>query len=307
MARRIDWLSYAMLGMTMVLWAGNSIVGRAVRADIDPVSLALFRWIGATMLIAPFAWRGLAGDLPALRAAWKPVLVLCLVGVAGFNTLLYSGLQYTSATNALLMQAMIPGMVLILGLLFFGQREPKWKVIGIAISVLGAAFTIFRGSIGVVLAFDLGKGDVLVVLSCVCWAIYTVLLRLAPAVRPASFIFVTFLGGALFLLPLAAVMPGHKVALTTASAAGVAYTAIFPSVIAYVLFNSAVRRAGAAVAGQAIVLMPILGAILAALLLDEPLHWYHGVGIVAVLTGVVVAARANREPAPAPNPASALQ
>lgn len=295
-SRRGDWLTYAMLGCTIAFWAGNAIVGRAVRDDIDPVLLALLRWIGATIVVAPLAWRGLREDWPVIRAAWKPTFALCLAGIVGFNTVLYAGLQYTTATNTLLMQASIPGLVLLIAALAFSQREPKVKVFGILLSVFGAAFTIFKGDIDALLSLRLGKGDLIVFAACVIWAIYTVLLRLAPKVRPASFLFVTFAGGALMLLPIALLVPGHHLSWTANSIGAVAYVSIFPSVIAYFLFNASVARAGSAIAGQAIAMMPIVGALLAALLLGEALHWYHGVGMAIILAGIVIAAPRGAQP-----------
>lgn len=289
-SKRGDWLTYVMLGCTIAFWAGNSIVGRAVRAEIDPVTLALLRWIGATIVVTPLAWRGLRADLPAIRAAWKPTLALCVTGIVGFNTVLYAGLQYTSAANALLMQASVPGLVLAIAAIAFAQREPSMKVFGILLSVFGAAFTIFKGDLHAVLALRLGKGDLIVLAACLLWAIYTVLLRLAPNVRPASFLFVLFAGGALILLPVALILPGRHLELTAASIGAIAYVSVFPSVIAYFLFNASVARAGSAIAGQAIAMMPIVGALLAALLLGEALHWYHGVGIAIILAGILIAA-----------------
>ncbi|AKM09674.1 DMT family transporter [Croceicoccus naphthovorans] len=294
--RRYDLLTYAMLGGAVLFWAGNSIVGRAVRNDIDPISLSLLRWIGATLVVAPLALPHLRTDWPKIREGWKATAIICLAGIAGFNTLLYAGLAQTLATNALLIQAAIPGLVLILGALALGQKEPRMKVLGIVLSVLGAAFTVFRGSIDAVLGLELGKGDPLVLAACVTWAIYTLSLQFAPKVRPASFLFVTFLGGALVLSVVAMVVPGRHFEWSTGAALGVGYTGVFPSVLAYFFYNAAVARAGPAQAGQAIAMMPIIGALLAALLLAEPLHWYHAVGMTMIVAGIVIAARAHPQP-----------
>ncbi|MGZ3171972.1 MAG: EamA family transporter, partial [Croceibacterium sp.] len=79
--------AFALLALVMVLWAGNSIVGRAVRNDVDPMTLAFVRWAGASLILLPFALRPLRRDWPAIRKAWKPVLVLGLLGVGAFNAL----------------------------------------------------------------------------------------------------------------------------------------------------------------------------------------------------------------------------
>lgn len=290
-ARRIDWVAYAMLGVTILLWSGNAIVGRALREDISPVALALLRWIGASLVVLPFALRNLKADWPRLREGWKAVAVLCVTGIAGFNTLLYAGLQSTTATNAMLLQALIPGLVLAIGAVVLGLRESGQRLAGIALSVLGAFFTIFKGDWHAVLALRLDTGDFFVLTSTLCWAIYTVTLRFAPKVDPASFLFVTFAGGAILLVPVLLLSDGGgAVHWTSAAIGGVAYVAVLPSVVAYVLYNGAVARIGSAASGQVITLMPISGALLAALLLGEALHWYHGVGIALILLGILLAA-----------------
>jgi hypothetical protein len=112
--RRADTaLAYAMLCVVMALWAGNSIVGRAVRDAIPPLTLAFVRWAGALRLVGPFALQGVAAEGAALRRHWRVVLLLGLVGVAAFNGLLYSGLRSTTATSGLLLQATVPALVLL--------------------------------------------------------------------------------------------------------------------------------------------------------------------------------------------------
>ena len=124
--------AFALLGVVMVLWAGNSIVARAVRHDIAPFTLAFLRWAGATLAVAPFAIGPLIRDWPAILKGWKPLLVLGLLGIGTFNALLYSGLQDTTATNALLLQAATPAaMVLLDRLLFGGPLGAPWQTVGV--------------------------------------------------------------------------------------------------------------------------------------------------------------------------------
>jgi drug/metabolite transporter (DMT)-like permease len=95
----------------MLLWAGNSIVGRAVRFDVPPLTLAFVRWLGASLILLPFADRAAAARLAGDPSRVEADLRLGLLGVGAFNALLYSGLRYTTATNALLLQAAIPALV----------------------------------------------------------------------------------------------------------------------------------------------------------------------------------------------------
>jgi len=288
-----------MLALTILMWSGNAIVARAIRADVPPITLSMLRWFGAAMLIAPFAARTLARDGARLRAGWKSLAFLCLFGVLGYNALLYAGLQWTTATNAMLMSALIPGLVLLIGWAALGVREPAARIAGITLSVAGALYTVFRGDLDAALNLHLGRGEVLLIFGCVSWALYTVGLRFAPKVHAASFLFVTFIGAAIILLPIA-IVTGEigEVNWNPRSLAGIAYVAVFPSAAAFYLYNKAVARVGPAIGGLAITMLPICGAGLAALVLGEPLHGYHAIGIVLILIGVIVAGR-SRPLAPA--------
>lgn len=283
--------AYAMLAVVMLFWAGNSIVGRAMRHDIPPFTLALVRWCGALVIIAPFAFRNLATDWPILRRHWPAVLLLGLSGVAAFNGFLYSGLHHTTATNALLMQALIPAMVLLVGAMIFGDRAPLMRIVGVALSTLGVAVIVFRGDPAAAMELRFGPGDILILCGCVAWAIYTACLRLRPPVQPISLLFATFVIGALVMAPFAASEAQAIGAIHWRPAifAAFGYVVVFPSVIAYFLYNSAVAQIGPGPAGQTISLMPLFGAVLAMLLLDEPLHSYHGVGMSLIIIGVAAA------------------
>src|SRR5687768_11340146 len=146
-ADRRQLTAFALLGLVMVLWAGNSIVGRAVRFDVPPFTLAFVRWAGASLILLPFAVVPLKRDWPSIRAAWKPVLLLGLLGVGAFNALLYSGLRHTTATNALLLQAAIPALVVLFDRLFFRVRSPRLQTIGVVFSTLGVLAIVFEGDV----------------------------------------------------------------------------------------------------------------------------------------------------------------
>ena len=288
--------AFALLALVMVLWAGNSIVGRAVRHDVAPLTLAFVRWAGASAILLPFAWRGLRREWPAVRAAWKPIVLLGLLGVGAFNALLYSGLQYTTATNGLLLQAAIPACVVVFDRLFFSVRSPPLQNLGVVSSILGVAAIVFAGDPAQALRLHFGLGDVLILIAVVVWSLYTVLLRLKPAISAASFLATTFLIGALAMAPFFAddLISGERIAFTPGVIGAFAYVAVLPSIVSYFIFNSATETVGPARAGLAITLMPIFGAFLSAALLGEKLHRYHFVGMVLILLGIVLSLAGRR-------------
>ena len=187
-AERRQIVAFALLAVVMVLWAGNSIVGRAVRFDVPPLTLAFVRWYGASLILLPFAWRPLKRDWPAIRRAWKPVLLLGLLGVGAFN--------------ALLLQAAIPAAVVVLDRAFFRERSPRVQNLGVLFATVGVAAVVFEGDPARALQMQFGAGDLFVLASVLVWALYTVFLRLRPPIDPVSFVAATFIIGAISMAPL---------------------------------------------------------------------------------------------------------
>jgi len=293
--------AFLLLGLVMVLWAGNSIVARAVRVDVPPFTLAFLRWSGATLAVLPFAIRPLRRDWPAIRQGWRPLLFLGLMGIGAFNGLLYSGLQYTTATNALLLQAAIPAAMVLADRLFFGVRSSGWQIVGVSASMLGVAAIVFEGDPAAALRLHFGFGDALILVSVAVWALYTVFLRVKPAISATSFIAVTFSIGVLVMAPLALMewQQGKEIAWSWPVVAAILYVALLPSLLSYFIYNYATGIVGPASAGQAITLMPLFGAFIAAALLGERLQAFHFVGMAFIVAGIALSLLAVRAQQPA--------
>jgi drug/metabolite transporter (DMT)-like permease len=291
--------AFAALGLVMLLWAGNSIVARAVRFDVPPFTLAFLRWLGASLVLAPFAIGPLRRDWRVLLASWRIMLLLGLLGIGAFNALLYSGLQYTTATNALLMQAAIPAAVLVLDRILFGVRSPGWQTVGVAFSIMGVVTIVFEGDPGRLFSLHFGFGDVLILTSVLVWAIYTVFLKRRPDVSAISFVAATFFLGVLAMAPFALweMIQGQRIVWSGGAIGAIAYVAVLPSLISYFLYNWATGVVGPARAGQAITMMPLLGAFVSAALLGEALAPFHYAGMVLIVAGIGLSTLALRRPA----------
>jgi drug/metabolite transporter (DMT)-like permease len=287
---------YLLLTMAVLFWAGNFILGRAFHNDIPPIALAFWRWLGASVLVTWPALPHLRRDHRALAGAWPAVLLLAVLGIASFNTLAYSGLQYTEAINAFLIQSLMPVMIVILSFLIFRERVTPLQSAGIVVSLSGAVMIIARGDMGVLLSLTVNRGDFLVMAAIACYAGYSVLLRKRPHVHPLAFICTTFWIGTIVLLPLylwesmtVAVM---QVKLTSLLVIG--YVMVFPSIVSYLCYNRGVELVGANRAGLFIHLMPVFGSIMAVVFLGEMFRWYHGFGVFLIGTGIFLATRSRK-------------
>jgi len=284
---------YLLLTLAVFFWSGNFIVGRAVRADMPPVALAFWRWAVASVLVFFLARPHLAGDRHRMRGHWPVLILLSLLGVATFNTLVYTGLQWTIALNAFLMQSMMPVLIVAMSYVIFRETITPVQALGIAISLSGAVTIIARGEPGVLLSLSVNRGDLLVFIAVACYAGYSVLLRKRPPIHPLSFLAVTFATGTLILLPFylweAFFVRGFSPGTPALLAVG--YVAVFPSIVSYFCFNRGVELAGANRAGLFLHLMPVFGSIMAVAFLGESFEWFHGAGIGAIALGIVLATR----------------
>jgi drug/metabolite transporter (DMT)-like permease len=290
---------YLMLVLVMLLWSGNSIVGRAIHEDVPPFTLAFWRWTIASMIVLPICWRHIAADRALIRQRWPTILLLGLIGVGTFNAFMYSGLQYTTAANSLLVQAAIPALVLLFDLLIFRTLPRVAQVAGCIIAAIGVIIIVFRADPAALARLDFNQGDALVLCAVLLWSLYTVLLRIRPAINSLSFLALTILVGAVVMAPFSFYeLQSRDVHLSASVIAGIVYVSTLPSIVGYFLFNKAAEEIGAGDAGQVINLQPLFGALLAAPLLGEPLHAYHLAGMLFILIGIGIPMLAPIKAAP---------
>lgn len=93
------WLPPLALILAQLLWAGNFVAARGVHDLSDPLWLNAARWTVAALCLAPVLWRDRRAVRAALRSHPGPLLVLTGLGIVGFNTVLYAGLDTATATE----------------------------------------------------------------------------------------------------------------------------------------------------------------------------------------------------------------
>lgn len=284
------WL---LLLLPPLFWSGNFVLGRAVAEAVPPVALAFWRWTLGALILLPFAWPSLRRDAFTLARHWKIVVLLTVPGIAIFNTFAYIGLATTTALNGVMIQSAMPVMIVGMSFLFFRDTITPLQALGIAVSLSGALTLVSRGDPMALANLHFNTGDLWILAAVTAYAAYTALLRRQPHVHGFSFIVVTFLLGALMLLPflILETVNGRPLQFTPTSLAAIGYVAVFPSILAYICFNRAVLVLGANRTGLSIHLIPVFGSVLAMLFLGERPQWFHAVGIALIACGVVLATR----------------
>ncbi len=292
-------LAAGMLTLSALFWAGSAVTGRMAAGAIPPVALSFWRWVLAFALFAalgaPAFWR----ERRAIAAAWRPLLILSLTGIAGFSILFFEGLQYSTAINASLFDALGPMLTLALASVVLRTPATLSEIAGVVLGIAGAATIIFRGRVGALLALQVNVGDVFLVAAMAVWAVYTVALRRYPVRLDSRVVMAVLSGvGCVILLPLylRELAQGQNFALTAENIGIIVYAGIFASALAYLCWNRGVAVVGPAKAALAQYLVPVFGVVLAIVTLGERLEWFHVAGMALIFGGIGMATipRRNR-------------
>lgn len=291
-----------LLTLPPLLWAGNAVVGRIVRADIPPMTLNALRWGLAFVLLAPLARRLLLNPREAL-SRWRGLAWLGLLGMGCYNALQYLALHTSSPLNVTLITASMPVWMLGVGALFYGVKPTRRQLAGALLSLVGVALVIARGDPGALLAVHFVPGDLLMLVAICTWAVYSwMLARPAPGLRAgekpdwnwAEALMAQLMFGVVFSGALAGIeqtVAPTPVHWSPTLAVVLLYVAIGPSLIAYRCWGMGVAEAGPALAGFFVNLTPLFAAVISAALLGQLPAWYHGAAFLLIAAGIIVSTR----------------
>ena len=281
------------LVVVQIWFASLGVASKVVLRELPPRGLiALRASFGALFFLALWLLRG--RERVALADLGR-IALYGLFGIAANQLLFIEGLQRTSATNAVVLQASIPVFTVAVALLLGLERATAWKLGGLVLALAGALVVTgvwrFRAEDARALV-----GNLLVLGNAMCFAIYLVVSRgVLARVRPTTAIAFTFLFGALFLLPL-----GARGFVAAAPAIDrhtwliVAYILAFPTVGTYLITAWSLSRAPSSLVAIYIYLQPVIGALLAACFLGERPTIAVLVGAPLIFAGIWLAGRSAR-------------
>ena len=283
--------AYLFLLSTMLLWGGNSVAGKLAVGHVSPMTLVFLRWVMAVLILLPIGWRTLREDWPEVRSNWKLLAGLGACGFTIFNVIFYTALNYTTAINVSIEQAAIPIVIILANFMFFRLRVQPLQIVGVALTIAGVALTASHGDLGQLLKLDLNYGDAIMLVAVLCYSLYSVGLRLKPAIRWQSFMLALSIAALLISLPFVIweIAAGRAVMPDASGWALTLYTALGASVVSQVLYIKGNELIGANRAGLFINLVPIFGTLLSVLIVGEQFQPYQAFALALVLGGIALA------------------
>jgi drug/metabolite transporter (DMT)-like permease len=291
-AERIPPSVHVALVAVQLMFASLSIVGKQALHEMPAFALICAR-VSAATLVMLVAW--LAGGREKVeRRDWPELALYAFFGVTANMLIFILGLSRTTATNAVVIGATIPVFTVGVALVLRREAATVGKLVGLGVACLGALTIVGAGR------FQSGGdrlvGNLLVVLNSLSFSIYLVISRrLLAKYRPLTVVTWTFVFGTLGVLPFGALPLIHAApSLSAATWWRIAYIVVSPTVGTYFLNMYALRRAPASLVAIYIYVQPIVGALMAAVTLDERPSADTFIGGAFIGTGIWLVSREAR-------------
>ncbi len=282
-------MPYLLLCLSAVFWSGNFVLSRGMHNEIPPFALSFWRWSIALLLLVIVAGPHLRRQKKILWQNRSFIVVQGLLGVAGFNTLIYLAVQHTTAINTVLVNSCSPITIAIVSWLFYQERIRLRQGCGILLSLSGVLYIISGGNPSTLWHFQFNVGDLLVLVAGCCWAFYSANFKRYPqGLHPLAFQTAIVIVGVCALFPfwLWELSSGSVMEISGGTILTIGYVAFFASVLAFIFWNRGVTALGANVAGSFIHLMPVFSTFLAVYFLGEHLTLIHLVGVGCIFSGI---------------------
>ena len=285
------------LSVTVFIWASTFTVIKIGLERITPLNLSFVRSILATFFL--LGWLLLKGNRQEIARALKfhlgYIIGLGVVGVALFNIFQNIGIGLTSSGIASLLVASNPVFILILGASFLGEKITKNKAAGIVLGFVGIIIVTFLGkNMALLLRSGSFWGNILALLSAVCWAVYSVmnksaLKRYSPLILTA----LAYVFGSLILFFFCFTFEDVSLIfqLSLSSWLILLYLGILASGVTFYLWNYALSIMEASRVSVFIFLIPVLAILLGKVILNETITGFTFLGTALVLSGIYLMGR----------------
>jgi drug/metabolite transporter (DMT)-like permease len=280
------------LAIVIVAWGANYVLMKLVLPNIAPMEFVAIRMVGTAVLIAPFlVFTG--RDLLPVRSERALLALIGLLQVAGTLGFSILALQIISAGRAAVLMYTMPLWAMPLEYWLLGQRLSFRQISGAVISLAGLALFFDPKLVDwrdpVLMA---GHGFMLV--AAMCWAMGAALYRRRG--WRSDFWTQTFWQVVVSIPPLvlAAMLTRNRPAVfSTALLAVLVYNWLIATALAYWCWSKLLTEMTAAVAGQLLMLTPLVGYFSSSLVFGDPISAGVLVSLVLILGGLTLTVRAR--------------
>lgn len=285
-------ITILLVTLSTFFWGTNFNAGSIVVSSVSPLTAASERFIIATLAISVFMIIKDKGNINAFKLNWKPLILLGLCGITGFNLAFFIGLQTTSALNGALIMATSPVTTILISSITEKHRVSLPQTVGMLISLIGVILVISHGDINNIFKLYFTRGDLIILLGNLAWATYTVgCRRFISDSTPLQTTAFTMLFGTIGIVVFSFYQSDlikEIEEISTYNQIILIYMGLVGSVLAYLFWNVGIKELGAANTSLFFNFVPVFTLLLAFIMGTIP-NLLQLAGALLVISGVIYA------------------
>lgn len=290
MTRNSNLFYHLVAFVTVAIWGTTFVSTKVLMLNgLSPAQIFTLRFNIAYVLMLTFNHRRLFAD------SWKDEVKMALLGITGGSLYFLSeneAMNFTTTTNTSLIVCSCPLFATLLVRLVYrdSNRINIVQLLGSLLAFVGMVIVVLNGRFVLHLS---PVGDALAFTACVCWAIYSLLMKSVSGDYSAAFITrKVFFYGVLTIIPYYFIIPGFpswEVFARPQVIGNLLFLGCLASMICFLTWNWCIAKLGAVKATNWVYFNPITTMIFASWVLDEEITPYFLMGAACILAGMYVA------------------
>jgi len=270
-------------------WGASFIATKVVLHDISPIAVVWLRFSMGVIILGITSVIRKQFSIPS-KSEWGYFALLGFLGITLHQWLQSNGLKTSEAGTTAWIVSTTPVFMAVLGWLVLKERLTWVKSFGIFLAFIGVLLVVSHGNIASISIGTFGApGDVLIMISAVNWAVFSVLSRYGLKSHPASLMmFYVMAFGWIFtsLLFFADSNLSEYFKLTFNGWLGVVFLGVFCSGLAYIAWYDALQALSSAQTGAFLYIEPLVAIVVAFFVLGEAITVVSLFGGGVILFGV---------------------
>lgn len=304
MTSRSHLIPHIVAFLTVAVWGSTFVFTKLLlQAGLSPAQIFTLRFIIAYVLLLAYS---MSRQHQWLCSSWKDELLMVALGITGGSLYFLTenaAMLYTTATNTSLIVCSCPLFAMLLFAIVYRQSEHFTKVqaLGSVIACLGMAVVVLNGHFVLHLS---PLGDILAFGACLCWAVYSLLMK--KALEEYSTLFITrkvFFYGIITIIPYYILRPEEASIFSSSILEffnpsillNLLFLAVVASLLCFLTWNWVISKLGAVVTTNWVYFNPITTILFAWWLLHEQITIWFLLGTILILAGMYLSDRKKKK------------
>ena len=289
---KVSFLSLLLIIIQPVFMSSYVAISKGAAGLVPPVSLALWRWLFAFLILLPFVFIKIKKNQNYIKKEWKKLLFLGFTGfcICGIFPAI-SGIT-TTVINMGIIYSASPIFIILFSFFLFNERINKYGVLATIICLTGVMVVLSKGKVINLVSLKFTPGDLWIAGAMISWAIYSIyLMNFKSNFDLATRFTLMIFFGILCMIPLY-IVENFYFSSTNFDFNFFKYTfmaAILPGIIAFLMYAKLQTLVGASMTGLTVYLIPVYASFYGYLFFDEELFFYHWLGGLLVISGIIIA------------------